>query len=376
MADRADAATAAAIRRATAAAQAQMHTLDDAAMGELVRIYRAAADDVEGRIRTAAAAGGTGQVELAALAELKRDIEAVLSQLGQARDLLLDSALQQAAELGMRPLTGPGLAATGRAAQAVVSVGEAAGLVSDAVNFVRTFRAEDGLSLSDRLWRVDRSAKDAVLGTIEQAVVQGWSADKAAAEFLYRGQPVPAATQTAQRAADVANVVRAADVLRDDKTGCLAQVERVLRTEINRAHGEAYASGAEKAPGFVGFRFLLSPQHPRHDICDLLAAQNRYGLGPGVYPDRKRTPWPAHPNTLSFIVAVFEEQVTQADRDGQETELQALQRLAPEVRAGVLGQTKATYFDKGLLTRGMIRSPLKRVDQRLRRTGRLPTVQG
>ncbi len=106
--------------------------------------------------------------------------------------------------------------------------------------------------------------------------------------------------------------------------------------------------------------------------CDLLASQNVHGLGAGVYPDRERCPWPAHPNTLSFVVAVFEEDITDADRAGKETEMQALARLAPDIRAGVLGQTKATYFYAGLLrSKGMIRSPLRAVNARLTRQGAL-----
>ncbi|MEQ1658508.1 MAG: hypothetical protein ABL896_06990, partial [Hylemonella sp.] len=101
-----------------------------------------------------------------------------------------------------------------------------------------------------------------------------------------------------------------------------------MRTEINRAHGEAYMAGGESTPDFAGWRYLLSPRHPAPDICDLLATQNLHGLGNGVYPTREQTPWPAHPNTLSFVEMVFLEEVTQADRTGKETELQALARLA------------------------------------------------
>jgi hypothetical protein len=77
---------------------------------------------------------------------------------------------------------------------------------------------------------------------------------------------------------------------------------------------------------------------------------------------------PAHPNTLSFVEMVFAEEVSDADRAGKETELQALARLAPEIRAGVLGQTKAAYFDQGLLGKGAIRSPLRSVREDLART--------
>ena len=101
-----------------------------------------------------------------------------------------------------------------------------------------------------------------------------------------------------------------------------------------------------------------------------MSTQNLHGLGEGVYPSREATPWPAHPNTLSFVEMVFVEEVSAQDKAGKETSLQALQRLAPETRAGALGQTKAAYFDQGLLRTGMIRAPLYAVDARLARQGK------
>lgn len=87
-------------------------------------------------------------------------------------------------------------------------------------------------------------------------------------------------------------------------------------------------------------------------MCDLYARQNLHGLGPGVYPDRKTCPWPAHPNTLSLVVAVFKGEVTEADRAGRETTVQALERLGPDLRAGILGPAKAGYFGQGLIGKG------------------------
>ena len=52
------------------------------------------------------------------------------------------------------------------------------------------------------------------------------------------------------------------------------------------------------------------------------------------------------------------------DNTDRESSLQALERLSPEVRAGAIWQTKASYFDQGLLTTGMIRSPLRAVEAR------------
>lgn len=370
MASVATTALAAAIRRASQQARNAMQQLDAAAVDELVQIYSTAADQVRAEIEAAARDGA--RVRLEHLRELMDRIDAVLEQLSRARDAVLQGALVRAAELGVRPLTGEGLAATGRDVEPVLDGLQAAELVDQAVLWVRSYRAPDGLVLSDRLWRVDRGAREVLGRTIEQAVVQGWSADQAAQEAVLRGAQAPAGTEQARSASTTGRLVQAAELLRDDRTGPLAATLRVMRTEINRAHGEAYMAGAEQAPGFVGFRFLLSPRHPKPDICDLLASQNLHGLGKGVYPSRQATPWPAHPNTLSFLVAVFEAEVTDEDRAGRETALQALQRLAPDIREGVLGPTKAGYFDQGLLSGGMVRSRVGAVRQRLERQGRLP----
>lgn len=357
--------TAAAIRRASQQAQQAMQALDDQAVRELERIYTEAADHVRAAI--AHAASSAYRVELDRLRQVLDHVQAVLDALASTRDALLFDELQRAAELGVQPFTAQGLAATGRHVPAVLDGGQALQLVDQAVNFVRTHRAADGLVLSDRLWRTSRSARDVVGRTIEQAVVQGWSADKAAQELVMRGLPVPAATRSAQQASEVGRVMTAADLLHDKAAGPLADVLRVMRTEINRAHGEAYMAGAEQAPGVVGFRFLLSPRHPRPDICDLYARQNLHGLGPGVYPTRQACPWPAHPNTLSFVVAVFADEVRPEHQNGKETTLEALQRLGPELRAGILGPTKAGYFDQGVLGTGMVRSTVGAVRARVER---------
>lgn len=367
MADRAGPA----IRRASQAARNAMQQLDASTGAELQALYGAAAEQLRATILAAGFASGTGQIELDQLRALLVAVDAVLDALASQRTAVVQAAIQRAADLGVQPFTAAGLAATGRSVAEVLGTADAVAVSESAASFVRTFRHEDGLVLSDRLWRVDAGAKETLHRAIETAVVQGWSADKAAAELLYRGEPVPAGTRQAQAAAEARAVAGAADVLRDTASSPLASTLRVMRTEINRAHGEAYMVGAERAPGVVGFRFLLSPRHPRPDVCDLLARQNLHGLGPGVYPTRAKTPWPAHPNTLSFVVAVFAEEVTDEHRAGQETSLEALGRLSPELRAGLLGPTKATYFDRGLLRTGTIRSRVRDVTQRLTRQGAL-----
>lgn len=222
----------------------------------------------------------------------------------------------------------------------------------DGILWFREFVKNGGLMLEPTYWRIDNNAIAVLSSSIEKALVYGWDAHKAAANFIDEGT--------------VNDVVHSQVDLSD-----YDHISEVFLSLINLGHGSAYMCGAQATPGFGGFRYLLSPRHSEPDICDLLATQNLYGLGNGVYPSAAECPWPAHPRTLSYVVLVFKDEVTDADRASKETSLQALARLSSEVRLGVLGVTKAKYFDQGLLKSWMIRSPLIEVQSRLVRLGLL-----
>lgn len=346
--------------RATRSAQLELEALDDQQIEDLERMFREAAREVAERIKEHA--GPDDNVALQELRSLLDQVQARLGQLGQARDELLAGNIARAADLGVRPWTA---AAIGT--EAVVSASAAMEISNEAVATVRNFVAADGLQLSDRVWRLDRGARDAVVNSIEQAVIQGHGATQAARELLARGIGVPTDIQAKVKAASATGIAKqTSSALLAGEGGAMDNAMRVFRTEINRAHGLAYQASAARHPDAVGFRYLLSPGHPRPDICDLFAAQNLYGLGPGVYPpDKIGTVWPAHPNTLCYTEVVFADEVSAADKAGKETTMQALDRLSPAQRRGVLGVNKAKAYDAGLLSKGMVRAPWRAVKQRL-----------
>lgn len=349
-------ATQAAIKRATAAAQRDMDKLDSASLKELKQLYQQAAADIQAHI--ARHAGGDDNLALQELQSLLAQVNARLNTLAQARDALLDGGMAEAAGLGVRPF----VVAAGEAA---LTSGAAMRINQEAVRFVQSFIAEDGLQLSDRIWRLDRHAREAVTGAIEQAVIQGHGAVQAAREFLARGEAVAGEIAAKMNAANAGKIGKAAA---DALTGTGSPMDnamRLMRTEINRAHGEAYIKGALDHPEAVGLRFLLSPSHPQPDQCDLHAAANLYGLGPGVYPSREKCPWPAHPNTLSYVEVVFRDEVSDADKAGKETPMQALDRLTPAQQRGVLGAHKHEAYKEGKLRQGMIRAPWRAVKRRI-----------
>ena len=283
------------IRRGMAAAQQAMYELDDEGYDALIRLYEWAAGNIEREILQRADADGS--LALAQLDDLRGQVEAHLAALNRGRDSMLTDGLGQAARLGVQPFAEVGAATMMQAPD-------------EAVRFVRAFVAADGLQLSDRLWRIDRGARDAVVNAIERAIISGHSAAQSAAEFLNRGQAVPGDVRAKLNAANGTAIVReTTELMTGPKTGggVMSQAMRVFRTEINRAHGVAYLKQAEQTPGFRGIQFTLSPQHPKPDICDELAKADKFGLGEGVYPsmDEFLKVWPAHPNTFSFPVAVF-----------------------------------------------------------------------
>lgn len=340
------------IKRATAIAQRDIERLDAKTTQDLIAIYKRAAADVQGRI--IAHAGADDNLNLQELRNVLDQVNARLRDLGHARDQLLSSSLERAADLGTEPFSGSALSAS-----ASIQIS------NDALQFVRNFVAEDGLQLSDRIWRTDRQARDQVVNAIESAVIQGQGAAQAAAELRAQGRPVPGDIQGKISAANAKSIGRnVGNVLTGDESA-MQNAMRLFRTEINRAHGEAFMNGGEQVADFGGFRYKLSPAHPKPDICDLLSSQNLYGLGPGVYPTRAKTPWPAHPNTISFLEIVFKDEISDADRAGKETSLQALQRLSAKQQIGVLGKNKFDVLQAGKLAAGMIRAPWKSVSRRI-----------
>jgi len=353
-------ATPAVIRRASAAARRSMNVLDRQALARLQRIYKAAVKDIQLRIH--AYGGATGTLRLEGMRAMLGQIQTRLDELTEARNTLLNNNLDGAALIGIKPF---------QDSAALVSADSFNQVAHEAVNFVRTFADSNGVQLSDRLWRLDNNAKEMVTRHIESAVIQGHSSSQAAREFLNRGQAVPAAHQVAINNANAMRVARTFG--RELMTGEMnpyAQARRLFRTEINRAHGEAYMAGAESHPDVAGFRYLLSPNHPRPDICDMHSSVNLYGLGAGVYPTREQCPWPAHPNILSYVVVVFSDEISEADGKARTSRIDWLKQQPPHIQEGVLGaRKKRALLQQGLLKQNEIATPWKVLKQRYERRG-------
>lgn len=142
----------------------------------------------------------------------------------------------------------------------------------------------DGLSLSTRLYNLDRATRRAIEDTVVQGVAEQVSARKLAKRLV-----------TSLTAAGADNP--------------RYQALRIARTEIRNAHTEAHLQSVlEPSTGrlkefLVGVRFTLSASHKDADMCDVWASADRYDLGPGIYPPEA---FPvSHPQCLCFGVSVL-----------------------------------------------------------------------
>ena len=85
------------------------------------------------------------------------------------------------------------------------------------------------------------------------------------------------------------------------------QARVIARTETVRAHRESYIASTRSQPYVKGYRWSLSPSgRHRPDVCDVLAGQDLYGLGPGGYPV-DQVPDIPHPSDLCTQTAIIDE---------------------------------------------------------------------
>lgn len=251
-----------------------------------------------------------------------------------------------------------GLAEMAAFGASLVPVGSGS-IAGQALEQLRAFVGADGLQLSDRIWRVNAATRQRIVDTLRAAIVRGATAREAARGLLGQGQGVSAEIAAMIRAAQAGTLGElAADALLTGNGAPMRNALRIMRTELNRAFTESFVSAAFAHPDVAAVKFNLSPAHPRPDICDVYAKSNLHGLGVGVYP-RGAHPYPAHPETLSYLTVVFVDEITDSDRAGQQSMSDWLRSQPQDVQEQVLGVGKAQLFRAGSLSDADLLRPLR-----------------
>jgi hypothetical protein len=288
-----------AIRQASSEARADMHRLDSRTLRELSLLYEDTRLQLGDDILVYVDAQGNLTVQV--LQALLAKVDATLAELHRGYQELLLTGLTSAAEIGVDLWYLAGLKIASKP------------LVEDAVQRVQSFTA-DGLRLTDRLVRLEQQTRWLIADTLMQQIMAGNKAGQTVQALLKQGKQAPpdlAAQALLQRAEAVACCL--GTVLLTGQDSPYRHALRLLRTELNRAHVEAYRAAMATYPRVVAERLIVSPNDCHRQLSDIHTQVDLYGLGVGVYPVGK-APWPQHPNTLSFIEAVFADEIARDQR--------------------------------------------------------------
>jgi len=130
------------------------------------------------------------------------------------------------------------------------------------------------------------------------------------------------------------------------------------RHETAQAYRASYETSLAEVDGVMGYRWELSPRHPKLDVCDVYANQDLFGLGPGGYP-ADQVPATPHPSCLCVQTAILDRFALRRElaiargeaeppRDWEsgrrETGAEWLARQPEGFRNELLGPTRARIF--------------------------------
>jgi hypothetical protein len=153
-------------------------------------------------------------------------------------------------------------------------------------------------NLSDRVWNLSGNFRDEIQRIIDEGIGEGLSADNMSRRLRqYLNEP----NKLFRRVRDEHGQLHLSKAAKGYHPGSgvyrssYKNAMRLARTEINMAYHEQAYECWQKLDFIVGFRVVLSAQHPVYDICDNLQ---------GEYPkDFKFLGW--HPQCMCHTIALI-----------------------------------------------------------------------
>lgn len=168
----------------------------------------------------------------------------------------------------------------------------------------------DGITLDNRIWRIDGEGRDAINNVIMQGIADGdsaWNIAKKLEEFLGAGEDCPRWTSTRlygrtakdKAAGDTTGLLSGGGC---DGRGVSYKALRLARTEIQKIHALATDRLMAQQPWVEQEQCHLSAAHPTADECDDVISGGEGGKG--IYPVGT-IEYPLHPNCFCYKTAVL-----------------------------------------------------------------------
>lgn len=159
-------------------------------------------------------------------------------------------------------------------------------------------RKQDGLDLSQRIWKYIGQAKEELELALDLGLGEGLSADelsRAVREFLHEPKKLFRRVRNKHGNLVLSNAAKAYHPGKGVYRSSYRNAERLTRTETNMAYRTADITRWRQMDFIIGYEVKLSKNHPVFDICDELA--DRY---PKTFVFKG---W--HPNCRCYIVPII-----------------------------------------------------------------------
>lgn len=219
-------------------------------------------------------AGKDGTVKKTRLNRLLReldDIEALIREYGTTA---LDTILKNTAEWTSSSINEGMLGVIGVRAVAKAQMRQ---LNSDVFEYVVKRFGDDGLVLSDRVWRLAGDMRDDISKVLRSDIIKGESVNTM-----------------------IANVRK----VHDNETW---KIRRLVVTEGNTTYRTATAYNAERSDVVTGVKLHHGKANDPKHRCTILSHEDRYGMGAGVFKPTDYEIYNPHPNCTSFITYELDE---------------------------------------------------------------------
>jgi len=160
----------------------------------------------------------------------------------------------------------------------------------------------ENISLSGRVWDINRIALEDLNRHLARAMAQGRSMSEITQE-IRRFLIFPDADLRKKK---WRLFIKQNPPGRGVYRSASKNLQRVLRTESNRAFRLGAAEYAKEKKWVKGVKWNLSPGHPEPDVCDELSHSNYYGLGEGIFT-ADSVPDSPHPHCICFTTMVVKD---------------------------------------------------------------------
>lgn len=248
--------------------------LTDAQVAYAIREVGRVRAEVSELITEFAASDGT--IKRQRLSRILRELDGVERDLRKYGTTAMDEVIGKSASFTTSAVSAGFATVTG----APLITGGFERLNRDVVNYVTKRFGEDGLVLSDRIWGTSGDIRDAIGKSIRSDIIRGESVGKMTANVrkVYANETW--------------------------------KIKRLVVTEGNTAYRAASAMSAERSSIVEYVQLNDNPgRHRNHDThrCAILAGENRYGQGAGVFKPTDSEIYAPHPNCTSYITAILDE---------------------------------------------------------------------